>query len=231
MGLDSYRIFNINWEKGEAIYMQISVVIVDDHVMVRQGIKQLLELDGDIRVIGEASDGEEGIKVLEENDPDVLLLDINMPKMNGLQALQKIRDKGIKRKVLLLTIHDEVEYLIKAKEIGADGYVLKDSELSVLKKAIYSVHEGNTFIQESLFPLLNAHMEQRKDENSDGLTKREIEVLQLIAEGLSNREIADKLSISEKTVKNHASSIFQKIEVSDRTQAAVYAIKNGYVQL
>lgn len=211
--------------------MQISVVIVDDHVMVRQGIKQLLELDGDIRVIGEASDGEEGIKVLEENDPDVLLLDINMPKMNGLQALQKIREKGIKRKVLLLTIHDEVEYLIKAKEIGADGYVLKDSELAVLKKAIYSVYEGNTFIQESLIPLLNDFEEQKQQKNSDGLTTREIEVLQHIAAGLSNREIADKLSISEKTVKNHASSIFQKIEVSDRTQAAVYAIKKGYVEL
>lgn len=211
--------------------MQINVVIVDDHAMVREGIKQLLEMDGDIRVVGEAGDGEEGIKVLEENDPDVLLLDINMPNMNGLEVLKKIKEKGIRRKVLILTIHNEVEYLKKATEIGVDGYVLKDSELSVLKKAIYSVHEGNIFIQPSLVPLLKQSMEQSEKKNDEGLTKRELEVLKLIAEGLYNKEIADKLTISEKTVKNHASSIFRKIGVSDRTQAAVYAIRNGYVSL
>lgn len=219
------------WEKGAAFFMQISVVMVDDHVMVRQGMKQLLEMDGDIRVVGEASDGEEGIKVLEETDPDVLLLDINMPKLNGLQALQKIREKGIERKVLLLTMHDEAEYLLKAKEIGVDGYVLKNSEVSVLKKAIYSVYEGDAFIQETLLPLMNEEVEENKEKNNDGLTSREIEIIQHIASGLSNREISDKLSISEKTVKNHASNIFHKIKVSDRTQAAVYAIKKGYVQL
>lgn len=211
--------------------MQISVVIVDDHIMFRQGIKQLLENDGDIRVVGEASNGEEGIKVLEENDPDVLLLDIRMPKMSGLEALQKIREKGIERKVLFLTAHDETEYLMKANEFGADGYVLKSSELSVLKKAIYTVKEGNTYIEETLHALMNETIEQNNGKNSDKLTKREIEVLQHMAGGLSNREIANQLSISEKTVKNHASNIFQKLKVSDRTQAAVYAIKKGYVQL
>lgn len=151
--------------------------------------------------------------------------------MNGLEVLKKIKEKGIRRKVLILTIHNEVEYLKKATEIGVDGYVLKDSELSVLKKAIYSVHEGNIFIQPSLVPLLKQSMEQSEKKNDEGLTKRELEVLKLIAEGLYNKEIADKLTISEKTVKNHASSIFRKIGVSDRTQAAVYAIRNGYVSL
>lgn len=211
--------------------MQVSVVIIDDHIMVREGIKQLLEMDGDIRVIGEASDGEEGIKVIEGTDPDVILLDVNMPKMNGLEVLEKLHETGIKRKVLILTIHNEVEYLLKAVEIGVDGYVLKDSELAVLRKAIFTVYEGNTFIQPSLAPLLKQNLEEETVGNEEGLTKREMEVLQLIAEGMYNKEIANALVISEKTVKNHVSNIFKKIDVSDRTQAAVYAIRNGYVEI
>lgn len=210
---------------------QIQVVIVDDHVMVREGIKQLLEMDGDIKVIGEAGDGEEGIKIIEKTDPDVILLDVNMPKMNGLEMLQKLKETGIPRKVLILTIHNEVEYLLKAVEIGVNGYVLKDSELAVLRKAIFSVHHGENYIQPSLAPLLMKRMQENTSEVAEGLTKREMEVLKLIAEGMYNKEIAEKLMISEKTVKNHVSNIFRKINVSDRTQAAVYAIKNGFVEI
>ena len=212
--------------------MQVRVVIVDDHVMVREGFKQLLEMDGDIMVVGEASDGEEGLRVMEQTDPDVMLLDVNMPKMNGLEVLQKIKESGIKRNVLILTIHNEVEYLLRAVEIGVSGYVLKDSELAVLRKAIFTVYEGNTYIQPSLVPLLQQNLSLNDEKvNVEGLTKREMQVLKLIAEGLYNKEIADRLTISEKTVKNHVSNIFRKIEVSDRTQAAVYAIKNGFVEI
>ena len=212
--------------------MQVRVVIVDDHVMVREGIKQLLEMDGDIMVVGEARDGEEGLRVMEQTDPDVMLLDVNMPKMNGLEVLQKIKESGIKRNVLILTIHNEVEYLLRAVEIGVSGYVLKDSELAVLRKAIFTVYEGNTYIQPSLVPLLQQNLSLNDEKvNEEGLTKREMQVLKLIAEGLYNKEIADRLTISEKTVKNHVSNIFRKIEVSDRTQAAVYAIKNGFVEI
>ena len=212
--------------------MQVRVVIVDDHVMVREGIKQLLEMDGDIMVVGEASDGEEGLRVMEQTDPDVMLLDVNMPKMYGLEVLQKIKESGIKRNVLILTIHNEVEYLLRAVEIGVSGYVLKDSELAVLRKAIFTVYEGNTYIQPSLVPLLQQNLSLNDEKvNEEGLTKREMQVLKLIAEGLYNKEIADRLTISEKTVKNHVSNIFRKIEVSDRTQAAVYAIKNGFVEI
>ena len=212
--------------------MQVRVVIVDDHVMVREGIKQLLEMDGDIMVVGEASDGEEGLRVMEQTDPDVMLLDVNMPKMNGLEVLQKIKESGIKRNVLILTIHNEVEYLLRAVEIGVSGYVLKDSELAVLRKAIFTVYEGNTYIQPSLVPLLQQNLSLNDEKvNEEGLTKREMQVLKLIAEGLNNKEIAERLTISEKTVKNHVSNIFRKIEVSDRTQAAVYAIKNGFVEI
>ena len=210
---------------------QVQVVIVDDHVMVREGIKQLLEMDGDIKIIGEAGDGEEGIKIIEKTDPDVILLDVNMPKMNGLEMLQKLKETGIPRKVLILTIHNEVEYLLKAVEIGVNGYVLKDSELAVLRKAIFSVHHGENYMQPSLAPLLMKRMQENTSEVAEGLTKREMEVLKLIAEGMYNKEIAEKLMISEKTVKNHVSNIFRKINVSDRTHAAVYAIKNGFVEI
>jgi len=212
----------------------ISIMIADDHSMVREGIKQLLELDGDIIVTSEASNGVQCLEILDENRTEVLLLDINMPNMNGLQVLQKIRENKIKVKVLILTIHNEVEYLMRAVEIGVDGYVLKDSDSSVLKKAIFAIYKGESYIQPELSPLLKAKMEQKSSSNAiqeSVLTKREVEVLKLLAEGLFNKEIAYMLAISEKTVKNHVSNIFKKIYVSDRTQAAVYAIKNNFVEL
>lgn len=208
-------------------------MIVDDHSMVREGLKQLLELDEDLKVISQASDGCEGIKKLDEDRPDVLLLDINLPNMNGLEMLKEIYERNIDVKVLILTIHNEIDYLMKAVEIGCNGYVLKDSDSNLLKKAIYSVYNGENFIQPSLTPALNAGLAGKSmlDDKVNELTRREIEVLKLIAEGLFNKEIAATLDISERTVKNHVSNIFKKIDVSDRTQAAVFAIKNNLVNL
>lgn len=208
-------------------------MIVDDHSMVREGLKQLLELDEDLKVISQASDGCEGIKKLDEDRPDVLLLDINLPNMNGLEMLKEIHERNIDVKVLILTIHNEIDYLMKAVEIGCNGYVLKDSDSNLLKKAIYSVYNGENFIQPSLTPALNAGLAGKSmlDDKVNELTRREIEVLKLIAEGLFNKEIAATLDISERTVKNHVSNIFKKIDVSDRTQAAVFAIKNNLVNL
>ena len=213
--------------------MGIKLVIADDHSMIREGLRQLLELDENIKVVAEASDGIEVLQVLKEYNVDVLLLDINMPNMNGLEALKNIKYNNIDVKVLILTIHNEIDYLMKAVEIGCDGYVLKDSDSNLLKKAIYTVHEGNTFIQPSLTPMLNAGLASKMevDDKLNELTRREIEVLKLIAEGLFNKEIASKLDISERTVKNHVSNIFKKIDVSDRTQAAVFAIRNNLVNL
>lgn len=210
----------------------VNVMIADDHSMVREGIKQLLELDSDIKVIAEANNGKQCLELLEKVNIDVLLLDINMPYLNGLQVLRNIREKQMKIKVLILTIHNEVEYLMRAVEIGVDGYVLKDSDSSVLKKAIFCVNRNEIFIQPEMAPLLKTKMDEKASENvEDALTKREIQVLKLIAEGLFNKEIAYSLEISEKTVKNHVSNIFKKINVSDRTQAAVYAIRNNLVEL
>lgn len=212
---------------------QIRIVIADDHSMIREGLKQLLELDGDIQVVGEAGNGEECLAVIEEVKPDVVLLDINMPVMNGLKMLEVLRaSKNKNQKVLILTIHNEVEYLMKAEEIGVEGYVLKDAESAVLKKAIYTVNSGEKYIDYSMVPILNEKIAQENEKVEDEkLTRREIEVLKLLAEGLFNKEIAYKLSISEKTVKNHVSNIFKKIGVFDRTQAAIYAIKNNIVEL
>ncbi len=212
----------------------ISVMIADDHSMVREGIRQILELDGDIKVNAEAGSGKECIEMLDEKGTDVLLLDINMPNMNGLQVLQYLREKKTNVKVLILTIHNEVEYLVRAVEIGVDGYVLKDSDSTVLKKAIFTINKGDSFIQPELTPLLKKRLEDKSTSPKlieEKLTRREIEVLKLLAEGLFNKEVAYTLNISEKTVKNHVSNIFKKINVSDRTQAAVYAIKHNIVDI
>lgn len=213
--------------------MSIKVMITDDHVLMREGIKRLLELDGEIEVIGEANDGVECLQLLKELKPEVLLLDINMPNKNGIEVLQEIRKKKTSMKVLILTVHNEVEYLVKAVDIGVDGYILKDSESSQLKKAIYSVVDGESYIQPNLIPILNSRLIARDDdkEKIKTLTRREMEVLVLVAKGMFNKEIAISLDISERTVKNHISNIFKKIEVADRTQAAVFAIKNNLIQL
>lgn len=209
----------------------VNVVIADDHSMIREGLKQLLELEGDIKVVAEAGNGRHCLDVVRRVKPDVLLLDINMPEMNGLQVLEELRYQKSDVKVLILTIHNEIEYLVRAVDIGVDGYVLKDSDSSLLKKAIFAVAKGETFIQPSLTPLLRQSLLNGKEKDDNTLTKREVQVLKLLAEGMYNREIGEKLFISEKTVKNHVSSIFKKIGVTDRTQAAVYAIKNNMVEI
>lgn len=208
---------------------KIEIIIADDHMMIREGLKQLLELDGTMKVIAEANDGEECLNLLNKKiHPDILLLDINMPKKNGIEVLEYIKQNKIPVKVLILTVHNEVEYLLKAVDIGIDGYLLKDSSYDELKEAIDVIISGNTYIQPSLLPALNESMEDYAldKEKIEWLTKRELDVLRLISKGCSNKKISDELTISERTVKNHISHIFRKIDVEDRTQAAVFAIQN-----
>lgn len=213
--------------------MTTRVMIADDHKMVRQGLKQLLEMDGDIEVIQEAEDGCDCLEKLKIMKPDVLLLDINMPKMNGIETLETIRKEKIDIKILMLTVHGEVEYLLRAVDMGVDGYILKDSDSTELRTAIFNVMEGNNYIQSDLIPLLNSKMIAR-DSDSEKiklLTKRELEILINLSSGMFNKEIGEKLNISERTVKNHISSVFKKIEVVDRTQAAVFAIRNNLIHV
>lgn len=213
--------------------MKTKVMIADDHSLIREGIKQLLEFDGSIEVVAEASNGQECLEKLNNISFDVLLLDINLPDKNGLEVLEEIKKNNPEIKVLILTVHNELEYLIKAVDIGVDGYILKDSESSELKKAIQYVISGENYIQASLLPALNNRLANRDIDRDkiDSLTGREMEVLIQIANGMINKEIAMNLNISERTVKNHISNIFKKIDVSDRTQAAVFAIKNNIITL
>ncbi|MDP4182719.1 MAG: response regulator transcription factor [Bacillota bacterium] len=211
---------------------KIKILIADDHLMVRQGIKQILELENDIEVVSQASNGEEAVKFAKEVKPDVILMDINMPGMNGLEAIKELKQEKEIFRVIVLTIHQDREYLFKTLQLGAEGYVLKDAEASVLIEAIRTVSDGESYIQPNMtrelvkeFNRVTMHEKGKDDENS--LTSREVEVIELIAEGLINKEIAKKLFISEKTVKNHVSNIFKKLNVSDRTQAAIYAFKHN----
>jgi DNA-binding NarL/FixJ family response regulator len=207
----------------------ISILIADDHSIVREGLKQLLDLEEDFRVIGQASNGLETVEQVKQLQPDVLLLDINMPIMNGINALRKIKEEGLNTNVVILTLHEDREYLIETMQIGATGYILKDSDSATLYKAIRDAYKGESYIQPKLAAEFVKEYNKPKGlkiKLENELTQREFEVLMLIAEGHNNREIAELLFISEKTVKNHVSNIFKKINVNDRTQAAIYAFKN-----
>ncbi len=213
--------------------MSINVMISDDHMLMREGIRQLLEFDGSIKVVAEAANGVECLEKVVSVKPDVLLLDINMPKKNGIEVLEEIKKNKIDTKVLILTVHNEVEYLVRAVDIGVEGYILKDAESAELKSAIYHIIDGENYIQPSLIPALNNRLVNRDSDKAkiDSLTNREREVLVHVANGMFNKEIALNLNISERTVKNHISNIFKKINVNDRTQAAVFAIKNNLIKL
>ncbi|WP_094547163.1 response regulator [Petroclostridium xylanilyticum] len=211
---------------------KIRILIADDHSMVRQGLKQIVELEEDMEVVAQASNGEEAVNLAMEVQPDVILMDINMPKVNGIQAIAQLKEKGCSSKIIMLTIHADREYLVKTVQLGAAGYVLKDADSDVLIKAIQSVYKGQSYIQPTMTTELIKEFtkgvsEEHSNKNQNLLTQREIEVLELIAEGMLNKEIAAKLYISEKTVKNHVSNIFKKLNVSDRTQAAIYAFKHN----
>ena len=206
------------------------LLFVDDDKALLKMLENYFRLRGYSILL--ADDGLTALEKIEDN-PDLILLDINMPNLNGLEVLQKIRSENIKIKVLVLTVHNEVEYLLKAVDIGVNGYLLKDSGSAELKKAIISVMNGEDYIQPSLIPVLNSKMIDRNHDNAliEELTRRELQVLKLLAVGKYNKEVAEELEISERTVKNHVSNIFKKIHVTDRTQAAVFAIRNNLITI
>lgn len=213
--------------------MAIKVLIADDHQMVREGLKQLLEMSGKIQVVGQAGSGMECLQLVENLKPDVVLLDINMPNMDGITTLSYIKNRNYKCKTIMLTIHNEVDYLIKANELNCEGYILKDSDSVTLEKAIYTVYQGGKYIEPKMGALLNNTLinRERDFDKLNSLSNRETSILKLIAKGYANKDIADELNITERTVKNHISNIFKKIGTSDRTQAAVFAIKYNLIKI
>lgn len=203
----------------------IRVLLVDDQSLIRQGLRALLELDAQLEVVGEAENGQAAINLVEQLQPDVILMDIRMPIMDGVAATREICKKFPQIKVLVLTTFDDDEYVTAAMNHGATGYLLKDTPSEELAIAIRAVHKGYTQLAPGIVKkLLNPPTQiQSPPPALDELTKREMEVLRLIASGASNREIAQKLFISEGTVKNHVTNILNRLNLRDRTQAAIYA--------
>jgi len=196
--------------------------VADDHALIRKGLVQLIEMEKDIKVISQASNGEEAYKLAKKFMPDLILMDVNMPVMNGIKAAKMLKEEKHPSKVLFLTIYNDREYLLEALKLGVEGYILKDAEYDDLIKAIKTIYNGGVYIHPSLMEEIdNIDQETLKKD----LTPREIEILKLISKGYSNKEIA-KLFLSEKTVKNHVYNIFKKLDVKDRTQAAIYMLKN-----
>ena len=216
----------------------IRVLIVDDHILIREGLRKILSLEAEIEVIAEAADGQEAIDLARKLSPDVILLDINMPKVNGITACRIIKEENPQIGIIALTIHDQQEYLFEMIRSGISGYTLKDVCPEQLIKTIHGVADGQSFLPPSMtskvfkeFSRISEQPEQTEHEFKPGLTERETEILQELAHGKTNKEIAIRLVISEKTVKNHLTNIFQKLNVSDRTQAALLAIKHDLVKL
>ncbi|MGI9859786.1 response regulator transcription factor [Moorella naiadis] len=210
---------------------KITVLIADDHPLVREGIRKILELEAGLQVVGEAATGQEAITLTRRCHPQVIIMDINMPGLNGIEATKVIKREWPQIAILALTIHDDEEYIIELLRSGVSGYVLKDIGAAELVQAVYQVARGVQVIHPGVAQKVIGCIQKQETFTpapvSIPLTEREQEILIQVSRGKSNREIARELFISEKTVKNHLTHIFHKIGVADRTQAALYALKHG----
>jgi DNA-binding NarL/FixJ family response regulator len=222
--------------------MSIKILIADDHALLRQGIKRVLNFEDDLEVVGEASEGQEALSRTLVLQPDVLLIDLNMPGLSGIEVTKQLVAARVKTRIIALTVHDSDRYVLEMLRNGALGYILKDVEPTMLIKAIHVVANGGTFVYpklaERIFGGLSDGADVKakakeiwRDGRGDRLTAREMDVLACIAKGFSNQDIAKALFVSEKTVKNHLTNIFRKLNVNDRTQALIYVLKHKIVSL
>ena len=220
------------------------IVIIDDHQLFREGVKRILDFEDSFEVIAEGDDGSDALSLYEQYVPEVILMDINMPRKNGVEATGELMAKYPDAKVIMLSIHDDESYVMHALKTGALGYMLKEMDADAIIQAIKVVAAGGSYLHPKVTRNLVSEFRRLSERENKGtfhqseirrpfhlLTKRECEVLQLLTDGQSNRMIGETLFISEKTVKNHVSSILQKMNVNDRTQAVVTAIKNGWVEV
>ncbi|MBT9133515.1 MAG: Transcriptional regulatory protein DegU [Firmicutes bacterium] len=215
--------------------MALRVLIADDHKLFREGLRRILELDGDFEVVGEAATGEQALTLLTRVTCDLVLMDINMPELNGVAATKRIKAEYPEIAVLVLSIHDDREYLLEALKAGAAGYLLKDVEPATLMEAMRTVARGGSIVAPGLTGKLVQELKRLNNPSatppSSTLTPREIEVLSLMARGMNNAAIARAAFISEQTVKNHITSILRKLDVTDRTQAVIEGVKQGLTKI
>ena len=216
---------------GEKAVRRIKIVIADDHAVVRQGTRSLLEREKDLEVVGEAADGEEAVKLIEQLRPDVAIIDIAMPKLSGVEVTRQIKPRCPSTAVLILTAYDNDEYVFALLEAGAAGYLLKDVDSREVVEAVRAVHAGESVLHPVIARKVISRLISSATKVGEGkpieLSEREIEVLKLAARGLSNKDIATKLFISKRTVQGHLGSIFNKLNVGSRTEAVFRAVKRG----
>lgn len=212
--------------KGEN-RLKIKLLLVEDHHIVRRGLVFFLKTREEFEIVGEAENGEEALTFVQTKRPDIVLMDLSMPKMDGIEATKRIKQYDETIKILILSSFSEQDYVLPALEAGADGYQLKEVQPEQLVASIIAVHEGNANFHPKVTPALLGRSAVKKENPFSMLTKREQEVLREIAKGKSNKEIAAELHITEQTVKTHVSNVLAKLEVDDRTQAALYAVKHG----
>ncbi|HEX2913766.1 MAG TPA: response regulator transcription factor [Chloroflexia bacterium] len=225
---------NKQWQGTAAVKpdQPIKIVLADDHTIVRDGVAHLLNAEPDFQVVGSAGDGQEAIEMVCHLKPDVVLMDLQMPNLDGVTAIKRIRAEDEQIKIIILTTYDTDEYILEGIRAGAKGYLLKDVPKEELFRSIRLVNRGQSLMQPSLTARVFNLLAQRESKESDAsLTERELEVIRLIAQGDRNKEIAQKMAVSEGTVKSYVASILQKFGVSDRTQAAMYAVQKGLIQL
>jgi two-component system response regulator NreC len=209
--------------------MPIRIVLADDHVLVRQGLKSLLEREG-FQVVAEASDGQEALRNVESLQPDIAIMDISMPTLNGLNAAREMSRSSPKTKAILLTQHDESQYIREALEAGVKGYVLKNQVASELLLAIRQVSRGQVYLSPGVSNAVIEAYHSKSDKPQNPLTLRERQVLQLIAEGKSTKDIASLLGVSVKTAESHRTRLMQKLDIHETASLVLYAVRNGIVQ-
>ena len=218
--------------EGEEI---IRVAVVDDQRLFTRGLSGILEMLPGVEVVGVAYDGEEAVVLCREEEPDVVLMDISMPRMDGISATREIKDLLPQTAVVILTGHEDDEHVFEGIKAGAQGYLLKDSEPEDLSRAIHTVYAGNTIVAPDLAQkMLNTFEGGRPGESArlaPPLTERELEVIRALSRGMSDKQIAQSLGISEKTVRNHTSNIYRKLHIFDRTQAVIYAVREGVIDV
>ncbi|HHS97283.1 MAG TPA: response regulator transcription factor [Chloroflexi bacterium] len=215
---------------------KIRVMLVEDHVLVREGTRELLDREKDLEVVAEAGDGEEAIRLAAIHRPDVIIMDMAMPRLNGIEATREIKATHPGAAVLVLTAYDDDQYVFAFLEAGAAGYLLKDVSTQDLIRAIRAVHSGESILHPTVARKVVDYFSRKArgvpaERTAETLTAREMEVLRLAAKGMTNREIADRLHISVRTVQVHLSNIFSKLEVGSRTEAVLYALRKGWLTL